>query len=184
MSIFERHRSLGRASYPVKKKPVLVQAVVDKKPVYSTKVIQENNLFKVRITKNGKTVFEFMFEEDGTPFCCGLVEFGNFAISVDSDKTISKLEKVKAVKKLMDAAYDNITNDRGNGEDFDNYDDDDDDDYHAVHEGVISCIFTLLDNNVCNLVRDAIKDGKSYSHIKDFINVNTGRTNSLYTSTN
>lgn len=118
--------------------------------------------YEVTVKKN-QSSFRFGFNCAAVEFCCGIKELGNFRIYNGSTSTvITKEEKIKAVVKLLETLDSKCDEDNG----------------------VITTMFTLINNAPCDLVRDAIKMVHTHQIVKEFRNSNSGNNNVLYVSVN
>lgn len=130
---------------------------------YSVNVSEDDEYdARHRVTaRKGNSEFEFVLQQDGTPYCCGMREIGSFFIEHNST-TITEAEKVEAVKRLLIE----LTNSQTEG------------------RNCLTSFFTLISNPACNLVAKAVEAGAPFTLVKSFNNRNGGRNNDLYVSNN
>ncbi len=109
--------------------------------------------------RKGSSNFEFTVSSDQDPFCCGMDALGGFGIQRNSN-TITNKDKVEAIRRGMEKVINSVK--KGNRE--------------------ITLQFTLIDSPSCNLMAQAVADGKLFTKVKTFTNSNSGRVNDLYVS--
>lgn len=142
---------------------IAIKKIVAKKPIKSTIYKTEVNNNCAKVFKNNEECFTLDFDDEGTPFCCGLRELGNFTIDEDfDDDYCSHLQKVKVIRELFKYLYDRYTKEND----------------------CITLIFTLIDNNESSLIRSALRGSKLFKKVKSFTNINTNNINDVYMSTN
>lgn len=145
----------------------LVRKVVkseEKKPEVCRVVIStdDDSEYVALIKKGNITLWEFRFQVEPTPFCCGLAEIGSFDSSNQRNAVVAKTDKLEAVRQLMQRLIDN----------------------YSEGEVCKTLVFTLINETTCNLVKEALADENLFMEVKSFINSNSGTKNHLYVSVN
>ena len=123
---------------------------------------EDNSIGDERIVitlKRERNHFQYKFELVQDPNCCGLYSVGDFRIERDSN-LISQKAKTTFIKKAFKKLLDNV---KQKGSEF-------------------TLFFTLINNEPCNLLDSAIKDGELFTLVKTFKNLNSGKVNKLYIS--
>lgn len=111
----------------------------------------------VAIKRNSK--FSLMATYGIDSFCCGLCSIGDFNINYNSS-SITHKEKVECIKQGLRKFMKTL----------------------KPNNREITVQFTLIDNNACNLIAEAVEDGEIFTKVKTFTNLNSGRVNDLYIS--
>lgn len=145
---------------PVKTK---AKTVVAKKPVtYRIETDMDGERADARVISSEDNIATFYIEMEGTPFCCGLRELGNF--SYDTSRFIPDNEVVKAVAALLEEV---LVENTGSGK-----------------RGRL-LFFTLINTPTCNIVKEALKlKPDLFTCVKSFENLNSSRMNDFYVSNN
>lgn len=153
-------------------KPVMKKVVPKPIPKYETDVdLDEDSLnIKVRLVKGNEDdddsgwgddeEAEFSMTCDATPYCCGLSELGSFTL-VECDE-VPREELVKAVRKGFH-------------------------DFMARKTEGKQCetvLFTLVDSDDCDFVREVLEGTTLFTLVKTFRNKNSRNVNDLYVSNN
>lgn len=155
-------RKLGQVT------PIIAPKVASKplEIVFKTRIVEDpedpEGEYRIEATKGPRNTFSFGFESNSTPFCCGLLEIGEFHVR-GVGTMITKEEKMQAINALFETLRDNSS--QGN-------------------DGSVTNMFTLVRNQECDLVRDALEHSDTHAVVKEFLNPNSGNRNTLYVSVN
>lgn len=145
------------------KKSAQIENKVKEKYLYNVDEIESSDegdyLTSIRNKTSERDLFTFKFEITQDPYCCGLFSVGSFHMNNLSN--IAKTEKIKLIKKTFEKLVKKSK-------------DDEDREY--------TLFFTLIDNAVCNLIKEAIKDEKLFTEVKVFYNISSSKKNFLYIS--
>lgn len=107
-------------------------------------------------------LFRFAASLDGVPHCCGLQELGSF--DYEATKNILIATQVEWIRTAFEKLVKIHTN--------------------QTKTKCITIIFTLINQPVSSLIREALKDEKLFKKVKTFVNKNSNNKNELYMSVN
>lgn len=145
------------------KKSAQIENKIKEKYLYDTYEIEDLDEKEYVTTilhkTSGKNLFTFKFDITQDPYCCGLFSIGCFNMTNLSN--IPKTEKVKLIRKTFEKLVKKVKDDKNKE---------------------YTLFFTLIDDFICNLIKEALKDEKLFTEVKVFTNINSGRKNSLYIS--
>ena len=115
----------------------------------------ESNLYLSIIDKETNDEFTFNMAIQTDSYCCGLVSIGDFTASNDGidDNIVIKFMKEFFIRL-----------------------------HEAAREGdkELAVVFTLISDEACDYILDAIKTETHYTCVKTFINTNSGMVNRVY----
>lgn len=116
------------------------------------------------IARKGTDRWEFSARSENTPYCCGLYELGSFSDDDNNDRStrITHAEKIAGLRGLLDYIIEETTE----------------------SDRCYTTVFTLIDNEACNLLEEALEGSRHYTLAKTFINANSSNENKLYVSNN
>lgn len=109
--------------------------------------------------RKGNSSFGFSVDVRQDEFCCGMFTLGGFNIN-QSTAGIPETNKVEAVKELFGKMVEAV----------------------KIDNQEITLILTLIDNAPCNLIKKAFADGRMFTKVKTFKNINSSKFNDLYVS--
>lgn len=141
-----------------------VDPIVKPNPVFvkTINVDEDDEDMSVVVSESGSNrgqSFEFTASIGETPFCCGLREIGNFTIQRSG--AVPQERKIEAVKEFFAAIVEAYT-----------------------HGSTCKTImFTLVENEACHLIAEALEGTNLFTAVKTFHNTNN-RVNTLYVSNN
>jgi hypothetical protein len=164
-------KSVSIAALTPKAAPVEKKAPAIPKLKVDFKVQDYDDHYRLKLERGGNEV-EFYFQTEGTPFCCGLHEMGNFGIEGHNDqddddiKPSDRITRTEIVTEIRNAIERVIREKFTRG---------------RMSESVV---LTLISDDACDYVREALEDGKLFQEVKTFTNSNSHNENTLYVSTN
>ena len=106
--------------------------------------------------ENKSKLFSFFFSLHFDGFCCGITNIGGFETA---DYGATKLQKTKLIRDTLNQLSDN---------------------YKGEDDQKMLIIFTLIDNETCNLIQASQTKSSHFKDVGNFINSNSSHKNHVY----